>query len=172
MLGAAHNRAALFAFAERVRRHEMLDRFLNFLKAIPAPQRDAPDDDPRVAAAALLFHLMDADGVRERSEAAQLRLLMSEMFGITGAELERVISAGEKADEEAVDLYSFTSVINRRLDQPAKCELIAIMWDMVFADGEVHELEDNLVWRVAELIHVEREQRIALRQRARAEAGA
>ena len=151
----------------------MLDRFLNFLKDLPTPQqRRGPDDDPSVAAAALLFHLMDADGVRERGETEQLRLLMSEMFGITGAELERVVAAGEKADEEAVDFYAFTSVINRHLDQPAKCELVSIMWDMVFADGEVHELEDNLVWRVAELIHVERDQRIALRQRARAEAGA
>lgn len=151
----------------------MLDRFLNFLKDMPGqPQPGALDNDARVAAAALLFHLMDADGVRERSESEQLRMLMSEMFGITGDELDRVVSAGEKAGEEAVDLYSFTSVINRHLDQPAKCELVSIMWDMVFADGEVHELEDNLVWRVAELIHVERDQRIALRQRARAEAGA
>lgn len=150
----------------------MFDRFLNFLKDMPGARQSGDADDPRVAAAALLYHLMDADGVRERGEITQLRTLMSEMFGITGAELERVLSAGEKADEEAVDLYAFTSVIDRHLEQPAKCELISIMWEMVFADGEAHELEDNLVWRVAELIHVEREQRIALRQRARAEAGA
>jgi uncharacterized tellurite resistance protein B-like protein len=148
----------------------MLDRFLKLLKDIPSRPDRVSADDPRVAAAALLFHLMDADGIRDRKEEEQLRLLMSEMFGIEGAELDRVLSAGEKAEEEAVDLYVFTSVIDRHLDQPAKCELIGIMWEMVFADGELHELEDNLVWRVAELIHVERDQRIALRRRARAEA--
>jgi uncharacterized tellurite resistance protein B-like protein len=146
----------------------MLDRFLKFLKDIPgAAQPAMTGDDPRVAAAALLFHLMDADGVRERAETDQLRVLLSEMFGISGDELERIVLAGERAEGEAVDLYSFTSVINRHLDQPAKCELVSIMWDMVFADGELHELEDNIVWRVAELIHVEREQRVELRRRAR-----
>jgi uncharacterized tellurite resistance protein B-like protein len=148
----------------------MLDRFLNFLKDVPETRpHTGLDDDPRIAAAALLFHVMNADGVRERGEMEQLRMLVSETFGITGAELDRVVAAGEKADEEAVDLYSFTSIINRHFDQPAKCELIGMMWEMVFADGELHELEDNLVWRVAELIHVERDQRIALRQRAQAE---
>ncbi len=150
----------------------MLDKILNFLKDMPSAQPDSVSaDDPRVAAVALLYHVMDADGVRDRAETEQLRTLVSEMFGITGNELDRVVTAGQKADEEAVDLYGFTSVINRHLDQPAKCELVGIMWEMVFADGELHELEDNLVWRVAELIHVERDQRIALRQRAQAEAG-
>ena len=45
------------------------------------------------------------------------------------------------------------------------------MWDMVFSDGVLHEIEDNLVWRVAELIHVERDHRIALRQAAQVRAG-
>ena len=42
---------------------------------------------------------------------------------------------------------------------------------MVYADGELHELEDNVVWRIAELIHVERNDRIALRQRVETRRG-
>jgi uncharacterized tellurite resistance protein B-like protein len=41
------------------------------------------------------------------------------------------------------------------------------MWDVVYADGELHKLEDNIVWRVAELIGVDRRDRVAARQRAR-----
>jgi uncharacterized tellurite resistance protein B-like protein len=37
------------------------------------------------------------------------------------------------------------------------------MWEIVYADGELHELEDNVVWRVAELIGVDSRERIALR---------
>jgi len=94
--------------------------------------------------------------------------LLAETFGIGGAELHRIVAAGEKAEGEAVDLYAFTSVLNRHLDGEARHELIGAMWELVYADGELHELEDNVVWRVAELIHVERDQRIALRQRAQA----
>ena len=46
-----------------------------------------------------------------------------------------------------------------------------MMWDVVYADGELHELEDNTLWRVAELIGVDRRDRIAMRQEAAAADG-
>lgn len=151
----------------------MFDRFLAFLKDLPHERRDGPDrDDPRVAAAALLFHVMDADGVREAGELERLRSLFSETYDVEGAELDRILEAAERADEEAVDLYAFTSIVNRDLEHPARVELVGIMWDLVFADGMLHELEDNVVWRVAELLHVERDERISLRRRARDHARA
>ena len=147
----------------------MIDRLLTFLKDLPAGHSsDRADhrDDPRVAAVALMVHVMDADGVRRDSEVGRLREVLAEHYGVRGDTLEALLRRGEKADQEAVDLYSFTSVLKRHLDAEARAEFIAIMWEIVYADGELHELEDNVVWRVAELIGVERHQRIAARQRA------
>ena len=76
--------------------------------------------------------------------------------------------SGEKAEREAIDLYAFTSVIKRRLNEASRVEFIELMWEMVYADGVVHELEDNIVWRVAELIGVGQHDRIAMRQRVQA----
>lgn len=44
------------------------------------------------------------------------------------------------------------------------------MWQIVYADGELLELEDNIVWRVAELMDVERHDRVEARRKAAAEA--
>ena len=44
-----------------------------------------------------------------------------------------------------------------------------MLWDIVFADGVLHEFEDNLVWRVAETIGVANEDRIGIRRRIAAE---
>ncbi len=38
-----------------------------------------------------------------------------------------------------------------------------MMWQVVFADKANHELEDNMVWRIAELIHVSSRDRTILR---------
>ncbi|MBO6717306.1 MAG: TerB family tellurite resistance protein [Rhizobiaceae bacterium] len=152
----------------------MFDRFLDFLNRLPGSYKGAegPDeDDPRIAAAALLTHVMDADGERTAGEREALKALLTQAFDVKGKELKEVLAAGEEAHRDAVDLYAFTSVLNRHLDREGKTEFISLMWDMVYSDGVVHELEDNLVWRVAELIHVEREERIALRQNAQARAG-
>ena len=152
----------------------MFERVLAFLKELPTgsagggrPQRG---DDPRIAAAALMYHVMDADGVRQDVEWERMKELLTESYGVTGEELDRLVAAGSEADDEAVDLYTFTSVLKRHLDAEARVEFIGIMWEIVFADGELHELEDHTLWRIAELIGVDRRDRILERQKAQSQA--
>jgi uncharacterized tellurite resistance protein B-like protein len=47
---------------------------------------------------------------------------------------------------------------------------IELLWEIVYADGENHELEDNLVWRVSELLGVDGRDRVLLRQAVQARA--
>jgi uncharacterized tellurite resistance protein B-like protein len=146
----------------------MLDRMLSFLKDLPRLGADADRrvDDPRVAVAALMYHVMDADGVRQDVEWDRIKQLLAQTYGISGDELDRLVKAGEKADQEAIDLYAFTSVLNRHLDEAARIAFIRLMWDVVYADGVLHELEDNTLWRVAELLGVDRRERVLARQEA------
>jgi uncharacterized tellurite resistance protein B-like protein len=147
----------------------MVERLGSFLKGLPpgAPgSRLEREDDPRVAAAALMFHVMNADGVRHDTEWERLKDVLSESFGVTSGEMETLLAAGEKADNEAIDLYAFTSVLKRHLDEEARIEFIHAMWEVVYADGMLHELEDNILWRVAELIGVDRRERVLARQEA------
>lgn len=152
----------------------MFDRIITFLKDLPSGDADRDKlsgaDDPKVAAAALMYHVMDADGVRQDAEWELMKELLAHTYGLSGEELDRLVAAGEKADEEAVDLYAFTSVLKRHLDEQARVEFIGLMWEIVFADGELHELEDNMLWRIAELIGVDRRDRILQRQKAQAQA--
>lgn len=149
----------------------MFEKFLSFLKDLPtggkAERASDVIDDPRVAAAALMFHVVDADGVRDTAERNKLREVVSQAYSVKGGELDRILAEGEAAEQEAVDLYAFTSVLLRHLGPEAKVELIRLLWEMVYADGEAHELEDNVVWRVAELIGVESRDRILMRQKVR-----
>jgi uncharacterized tellurite resistance protein B-like protein len=147
----------------------MLDRLISFFGSLQgeANRNALSSDDPRVAAAALMIHVIDADGVRDDAERTQLREALASAYGVAGHELDTLVSAGEEAEREAVDLFAFTSVLNRALDAEAKVEFIGILWEMVYADGERHELEDNIVWRVAELIGVAPRDRMLMRQRVR-----
>lgn len=148
----------------------MFERVLSFLKDLPGGGDDRRDtgDELQVAAAALLYHVMNADGVRQDAEWERFKQVLSQAYGLTGNALEALAAAGEEADNEAIDLYAFTSVLKRHLDMDARRAFIGLMWEVVYADGVLHELEDNIVWRVAELIGVERADRIEARRRASA----
>ena len=145
----------------------MLDLIRSFLAELQGtPRRKSGDlDDPRVAAAALMFHVIDADGVRDDGERAKMRDLVSQAYSVQGSELDELIATAEEAEREAVDLYAFTSVLMRDLGPEARLQFIRILWEMVYADGEIHELEDNVVWRIAELIGVDSRDRVAMRQK-------
>jgi uncharacterized tellurite resistance protein B-like protein len=145
----------------------MLDLIRSFLAELQGtPRRKSGDlDDPRVAAASLMFHVIDADGVRDDGERAKMRDLVSQAYSVQGSELDELIATAEEAEREAVDLYAFTSVLMRDLGPEARLQFIRILWEMVYADGEIHELEDNVVWRIAELIGVDSRDRVAMRQK-------
>lgn len=146
----------------------MFDRVFTFFKELPAAPRGGAsrEDDPRIAAAALLYHVMNADGVRQDAEWERIKELLSQTYDVEGDALDALAEAGAKADGEAIDLYAFTSVLNRHLDDAGRVALIRLMWEVVYADGELHELEEHTIWRVAELIGVDRRDRIAMRQAA------
>jgi uncharacterized tellurite resistance protein B-like protein len=151
----------------------MLDRIATFFRSLPGSEQRPSGlggDDPRVAAAALLIHVMNADGVRQDVEWERIKQVLADTYTLSGSALDQLAAAGEAADNEAVDLYTFTSVLNRHLDEQARIEFIGLLWEVVFADGELHELEDNTLWRVAELIGVDRRDRIRTRQEAQRKA--
>jgi uncharacterized tellurite resistance protein B-like protein len=128
----------------------------------------ARTDDPRVAAAALLFRVMDADGVRDAAEEGALRAVLRDAYALNDEELQTLIAAGEQAEAEAVDMHGFTSVLMRHWEEAERREFVGLLWDIVFADGELHELEDHTLWRVSDLLGIDSRDRVEARRRAAA----
>ncbi len=148
-----------------------LRTFLAELSGDSGDKRLFSPDDHRLASAALLFHVIAIDGTVADSERQRLHDLLQQRYGLDAAETEELMREAEIADQEAVDLFQFTRVIKERLDLPDREAIIAMMWDLVFQDGALHEFEDNTIWRVADLIGVSREARIRLKQTMRGAAG-
>jgi uncharacterized tellurite resistance protein B-like protein len=75
------------------------------------------------------------------------------------------VAEATEAEHEAIDLYHFTSLINRSLEEDGRRRVVEMMWEMVYADGRVSEFERNLIWRAADLLGVSSRERIELGQR-------
>ncbi len=128
---------------------------------------DMGEEEVRLAVAALLYHVIAVDGVVTSAEQAMLTDLLERRFGLDAESTRSLVAAAETADDEAVDLYHFTSLLKQRLDVADRERIIEMMWRLVFADGDVHEFEENVVWRVAELLAVPSQVRIRLKQAVR-----
>jgi uncharacterized tellurite resistance protein B-like protein len=150
----------------------MFERFQEFFQKLAAegPRSDFAPDDPRIAVAALCIQVMEADGKVEESETKQLRKLLKVQYGLDGKQLDALIAAGRRAESEAVDYFRFTSDLKRHLTSDQRLELVGVLWDIVYADGERSEMEDHAIWRIADLLGVTGRERIMKRQEAAARA--
>jgi uncharacterized tellurite resistance protein B-like protein len=124
--------------------------------------------DYRVAAAALLVHEATLDGPLSAQARDKLRSLLMAQFSLSDALTDELIEAAVVADREAVDFYHFTSLLMRTLNEQGRARIIEMLWEMAYVNGSVSEFEDNMVWRVADLLAISPQERIALRQRVAA----
>ncbi|MEX0752165.1 MAG: TerB family tellurite resistance protein [Xanthobacteraceae bacterium] len=146
----------------------MLDSLIKFVSELADDRKDAnrlAADDHRLAAAALLVHAAVIDGALSDAEREKLYALIKQRFKLGEDEAAELLELAYDAEREAVDLYSFTSLLNRIMDEAARRRLVEMMWEVVYADGSVSEFEDNLLWRAADLLHVPSRERIELRRR-------
>jgi uncharacterized tellurite resistance protein B-like protein len=137
-----------------------------------AAPREFGEDDYRLASVALLVHLAKAEGPADEVERVRLLEVIEKNFGLDPQAAARLIQSAEASDKEAVDFYHFTHVLTRSLDQPGRLRIIEMMWEIALADGTIHEVEENIVARIAELLGVSPHDRLSLRHKVAAEATA
>jgi uncharacterized tellurite resistance protein B-like protein len=153
----------------------MFDAFRKFLSDCMAGDKHPgrfEDNDYRLAASALLVHAAAIDGEISPVARDKLHAVIKRRFALDEAATDELVAEATAAEHEAVDLYHFTSLINRSLDEEGRRRVVEMMWEIVYADGRVSEFEDNLLWRAADLLGISARERIELRRqvaRARGE---
>lgn len=147
----------------------MFDALRNFFDEMTGgarPPEGFAEDDHRVAAVALMVHLAEADGILDEPERKRLQRLVEERYALDPSTARQMIAQASAEEREAVDLFQFTHILKRRLDEKGRQAVVEQLWEIAYADGQAHEFEENIIWRVAELLGVSSRERVELRQRA------
>ncbi len=137
--------------------------FETISKLFKDPKQEIKTPDTNIALAALLIHLAAVDGVVTDTEQTAINEILTSHFNLDKKQVSLLIEEATKADSQAVDFYQFTSSLSR-LEEVERINIIRLLWQVTFADGYNHELEDNMVWRIAELIGVSNRERTILRK--------
>jgi uncharacterized tellurite resistance protein B-like protein len=146
----------------------MFEAFKNFVTDLASGDKDPArfdHNDYRLAAAALLVHAAVIDGTITAAEQETLRELLQQRFALDDTSTDELVAQATAAEQDSVDLYQFTRLLNGTLDEEGRARIIEMMWQVAYADGHVSEFQDNLIWRAADLLGVSSRERIALRQR-------
>ena len=147
----------------------MLDKLRQFIADVVSPaatdNQTFDDTGYRLAATALLIQVISLDGEPTAIEKTKLHALLENRFALDAGTADRLIAAATLVEGDAVDLYHFTSVIMRSVDEAGRLRIVEMMWELVYADGRVSEFEENVVWRAADLLGIASRDRIDLKRR-------
>lgn len=111
-------------------------------------------DRVHLAAAALLLEVSKADFELSPAETEQVIAALKRRFDIDPVSLDALLKIAEEEAHQASSLYQFTRLVNDFYDYEQKLMLLRSMWEVAYADGDLHKYEEHLIRKVADLIYV------------------
>lgn len=120
----------------------------------------------RVATAVLLVEVTRADFIVQPAEKARLRQLLERQFSLSAAELDALMDEAEADADRLVSTQHITRLLNEHYDHAMKLQVVEMMWQLVYADGNKDHYEEHLIRQVADLLYISHSEFIQARHKA------
>ena len=145
----------------------MIDKIKSFFSTnVLEPEAETTSPD-QLATAALLIEVMVIDGDLDDQEMQAIAGTLSNMLHLRKEQIDQLIELSKEEVAEATSLYQFTKEINEHFDIEKKLSLMTAMWRVAFADGHLDKHEENIIRRVADLLHIRHSEYIRCKANAK-----
>ncbi len=111
-------------------------------------------EERQLAAACLLVEAATMDGTLDAEERQTMLGLLQHRFQLDPSDAQELLNEAEERARESVEWHGFTRVIVDTFSDEERIQLIEMLWEVAYADGELHDYEASLLRRIAGLIYV------------------
>ncbi|MEJ2618810.1 MAG: TerB family tellurite resistance protein [Candidatus Thiodiazotropha sp.] len=147
----------------------MLKSVLDYFNVHLLPEKEASDEAAhsqlRLAVAVLLIEIAESDFDRAPEEKSAILDAIKHQFGLASKEARALMDLAEQAHRQSTDYFQFTSLINKNYSYQQKIEVIENLWRVAFADQQLHQYEEHVIRRLADLIHLSHSDFISAKHR-------
>ena len=123
-----------------------------FISKLSSEEEPHRPDPVAIAACALLLEIAHADDVFAPEERERILRAVREDLGVPAEDVEEVVRLAEEERRESVDLYQFTKLVGEKFSRAQRLRLVEVIWGVVYADGQLTAVENQLARRIAELL--------------------
>ncbi len=127
------------------------------LKALFTEEEKKPETkehDISLAVTAVMIEIMNADDKLEDAEHQAIFTAIKKRFKLTHEEVEALMVEAKAAQDKAMDLHQFTSLIIDHFSTAERIDILKELWLVAMADGKVDSYEEHLIRKLAKLIGV------------------
>jgi uncharacterized tellurite resistance protein B-like protein len=151
----------------------MLTRLISLLSGDLQPEttESGPFERRQIAVAALLLEAMYIDhSTSEREHAAVIRLLR-ECFSLPEPVALQLARVAEERFAEVLDDWEFAEAVRAGFNPAERQEVLTMLWEVAYADGDLARLESRLLRRLARQLELDADAVDAARATAAARTG-
>lgn len=142
-----------------------------FHSRLPREQKPDGPDRVAIAACALLLEIAHADDDFADEERERIRRAAREDLGVAREDVDELVRLAEEERRESVDLYQFTKLVAESFTREQRLRLIEVIWGIVYADGVLTAVENQLARRIAELLGFQHPEVQAVREKVKGARG-
>ena len=128
-------------------------------------------EEKQLAAAALMVEAARLDNDFDQAERGRIEVMLQHHFALSSDEAKALLEAGEEASDDSIQWQGFTRSIKDGFDQDERIAIIEMLWEVAYADGELHDYEASLIRRVTGLLYVPDRESGEARKRVRTRLG-
>jgi uncharacterized tellurite resistance protein B-like protein len=141
----------------------MLNRITDFLNNLLHIENIQTENtiSIEIACAVLLCEVMRADHVFTENEQDKLSAILTKQFNLTEQEVTTTLEQAFQLSENANDFYQFTSKLNQHYALDDRINIVTLLWQVAYADGELASIEEHIIRKIADLLHLRHSEYIA-----------
>ena len=119
--------------------------------------------DVKLATTCLLTKVAFADEYLDPKEERIIREILADFFSIETEEINKLFKDSNQLLEKSTDIFSFGQLLNQNFTKEDKIDLIGCIFEVAFADGELHHLENHTIKKVAHILNIEHKDLITVK---------
>ena len=113
-------------------------------------------NDTQVAATCLLLSVADADEKLEENEIKIIQDILKDFFSIEQNIIESLLDEAKKRLNESTDIFQFGNYLNKQFNIDDKLDFICCIFEVAFADGDLHYLEHHTIKKIGNMLNLDR----------------
>ena len=112
--------------------------------------------DTQLSAACLLLSIANADQILKHSEINIIVEILIDFFTIDASTANTIIIEAKDTLNKSTDIFHFVSNINTNFTKNDKIDFIKCIFEVAYSDGELHYIEHHMIKKIANIMHLER----------------
>ena len=115
----------------------------------------------QLAAACILLSVAEADEILEDKEIEIIHEILHEFFSLDQHAVQSLMDEATKVWKDSTDLFQFGAQLNQEFNQNDKLDFISCVFEVAYADGDLHYLEHHTVKKISNILNLHRNDIIA-----------